>query len=285
MSGSLESIPKRRISTLSRIRRDRRKNIAIVGKAPSSLGLAPYGDKSWQIWTLSDLVLCKQSPRYDVQFELHKIDQITGPRQPFRDWLGRVEKPLFVREATPDLPNATPYPKDMIVAKYGHYFTNTVSWMIALAIEMKPERIGVWGVDMACNDEYGHQRPSCEYFLGMARGLGIEVVIPPQADLLKTSGLYGFDTWQSDMFVKWKARCAELSQRSTQRALERDNLDQQVAFCNGVLSVCGDDIKEEWKTRLTENERERDKAASESLYLQGALEDTRDYWGQWAQRT
>ena len=41
------------------------------------------------------------------------------------------------------------------------------------------------------NSEYFHQRPSCEYFLGMAVGKGIKVFIPDTCDLLKTRFLYG----------------------------------------------------------------------------------------------
>ena len=240
MSGSLDIIAT-----------DKRKKIAIIGKAPSSLALAPYADESWQIWTLADLVVCKQVPRFDVHFELHEIDQLKSPaRKPYLDWLKTVEdKPVLVREATPEIPFGEAYPKDAIVAKYGRYFTNTVSWMIALAIDQQPEEIGVWGVDMATGEEYGHQRPSCEFFLGWAAGAGIKLHVPPQCDLLRTAGLYGFDTWQGDMHAKWLVRCKELEQR---RAAA---------------------------------EQKRDQAAAEALMLQGAEEDSKLYWGQWAQRT
>lgn len=233
------------------IKADPRKKIAIVGKAPSSLSLVPYADESWQIWTLSDLVICKQVPRFDVHFELHELDQLRAPaRKPYLDWLAAVaDKPIFVCEATPEIPHGEAYPKDEIVAKYGRYFTNTVSWMLALAIETQPAEIGIWGVDMACNDEYGHQRPSCEYFLGLAAGAGIKVHVPPQSDLLKTAGLYGFDTWLGDMHAKWKARCAELAKRKA------------------------------------DAEAKRDQFASEALFFQGAHDDCSQYWGQWAERT
>ena len=221
------------------------RRIAIVGKAPSSLGLAPYHDDTWQIWTLSDLVLCGQAPRYDVQFELHDVGMLKRERPPYWDWLTRAQhKPLVVREAVPELPGAIVFPKDEIVSIFGRYFTNTVSWLIALAIAREPEEIGVWGVDMACDQEYSHQRPSCEYFLGWAAGCGITVTIPPQADLLKTPGLYGFDAGLSDMHAKWKAR------------------------------------REELKRRVSEAETRRDQAASEALFLSGALDDA-GYWGQW----
>lgn len=240
MTGSLESIYA-----------DPRKKIAIIGKAPSSLGLAPYADESWQIWTLADLVVCKQAPRFDVHFELHDLDQLAAPvKKPYGDWMKSVtDRPIIMREALPDIPASIAFPKDEIVTKYGRYFTNTVSWMLALAIDTMPDEIGVWGVDMATNEEYGHQRPSCEFFLGWAAGAGIKVFVPPQADLLKSVGLYGLDHWQGEMYVKWKARCAELAKRKADAEVRRDQ------------------------------------AAAEAIYFDGALSDNKDYWGQWAERT
>lgn len=219
--------------------------IAIIGKAPSSQSLAPYADPDWHIWTLSDVMLCRQAARYDVQFELHD-SEIVKKNKSYWDWLTRVDgKPVVMREDTPEIKACIPYPKDEIVDKYGGYFTNTVSWMIALAIEMQPTEIGVYGIDMAQNDEYAHQRPSCEYFLGIAAGRGIKVWVPPQSDLLHTSGLYGFDSALNDMAIKQKARISELTKR------------------------------------IAETEQRRDSAALEAAYLQGALEDSKDYWGQW----
>ena len=222
-----------------------KKKIAIIGKAPSSQKLAPYDDQDWHIWTLSDIMLCRQAPRYDVQFEIHDAE-IVKQNKPYWEWLTRVEgKPLITRDVTPELQASIPYPKDEIVSKYGSYFTNTVSWMLALAIEMEAEEIGIFGIDMAQNDEYAHQRPSCEYFIGLAVGRGIKVWVPPQSDLMHTSGLYGFDTALNDMAIKQKARVAELQQR------------------------------------IAAAEQLRDSKALEAAYLQGALEDSKDYWGQW----
>ncbi len=223
--------------------------IAIVGKAPSSLGLAPYHDDAWQIWTLADLVVCKQAPRYDVHFELHAPAQVR-PRTIYWDWLKTVQPPnlLFMREAVADVPNARLYPREDVLAGYGRYFTNTVSWMIALATALRPKEIAVYGVDMAQTPEYRAQRPSCEFYLGIAAGAGIAITVPAQSDLLKSAGLYGFEEEAlTDMQVKHRTRVAELLKR------------------------------------IADTERLRDEKALEATYLQGAMEDCRDYWSQWLQ--
>ena len=50
--------------------------VAIVGKAPASQQLAPYGDESWEIWSLSDAP--KEIPRWSRHFELHDIEGNTA---------------------------------------------------------------------------------------------------------------------------------------------------------------------------------------------------------------
>jgi hypothetical protein len=212
------------------------RRIAIVGKAPSSLGLAPYHDATWQIWTLSDLVLCKQAPRYDVQFELHDWE-LVKQRGPYYEWLCNAQhKPLCVQKPQPELtgPGVFTYPLAEIVEQYGGYFTNTVSYLIALAIATGPDEIGVWGVDMAQSDEYRAQRPSCEYFLGMAVGRGIKITVPAQCDLLKTAGLYGFDPKVSDLCAKLKARSQELAHRIAECNQLAEAKAHEAAFLAGA---------------------------------------------------
>ena len=50
----------------------------------------------------------------------------------------------------------------------------------------------MYGVDMAQDTllaaEYSEQRPSCEYFIGLAEGAGIRVDIPGGSDLLGGAG-------------------------------------------------------------------------------------------------
>ena len=78
----------------------------------------------------------------------------------------------------------------------------------ALYEHVKGERIGqigLWGVDMAQHgvkqghagwftSEYARQRPSVEYWLGVAEGMGIDVTVPDESDILKCSVIYGYHT-------------------------------------------------------------------------------------------
>lgn len=174
------------------------RNIAIVGTAPSSLPYAPWQDESWEVWGTSNS--WSQLPRWDVWFEVHSLDYLgeRGDRDEHIKWLFQdhgEDKWIYAREQMAhQMPSGVPYPLEVITDQFpSQYFTNSVSYMLALAIYQQVDQIGVWGVDMALSSEYGDQRPSCEYFIGLARGMGIPVHVPAEADLLKARSLYGFE--------------------------------------------------------------------------------------------
>src|SRR6056300_299520 len=112
--------------------------VAIIGKAPSSRLLAPFDDESFEVWSLSDNYTVL--PRWDRWFELHDLDRYKDTFGQYYDWLcalpsGKDEKPVYVVDKVDEMPAGVLYPVDHITKKYGRYFTNTISWMTALAID------------------------------------------------------------------------------------------------------------------------------------------------------
>lgn len=213
--------------------------VAIVGFAPASRDLAPYSNPEWEIWGMHELH--KFIPRWDRWFELHSpsvFENLPGGAG-YTEWLKSQTKPLYMREQFEDIPACQRYPVEEILRAYGRYFTNTVSWMIALALkemEAKPDEkhtIGLYGVDMAVGSEYGEQRPSCEYFIGLARGKGIEVIVPAECDLLKTAWLYGFEQ-EPEIFTRMMARQNELVTRQHKAAAARMNAQLEESYLQGA---------------------------------------------------
>lgn len=184
--------------------------IAIVGSAPSSKLLAPYDDPTWEIWGLN--FGYNYMKRWDKFFELHSPMILQANHM---DRLKFLKTPLYMQTQSPDFPTSIAYPLQQVKQHFGHYFTNTIAYMTALAILQEPEEIGLWGVDMAITEEYIAQRPSCEYFVGWALGAGIKVTIPPESDLCKTAQLYGFGIKTGDYEYKKKTRKQELTDRLT----------------------------------------------------------------------
>ena len=183
------------------------RKIAIVGRCWSTRSDAPWESSEWEIWSLAwDPV-----PKTDRMFETHKNFRMYLGTQEEGDFhvggLRMAKVPVYMLDRHEDIPMSVRFPMDEITALIGKtnkgtpYLESSIAYMLALAIlELKPgDRIGIWGVDLHCDSEYAFQRPNLEYLIGLARGRGIKVYVPPQSALLthETGVPYGF--WSSTM--------------------------------------------------------------------------------------
>jgi len=208
------------------------KKLAIVGTAPSSINLAPYNNPDYEVWGLNGVYGYIDFPNITNitrWFDIHSLECIREVYQD--DFYKKLTIPIYMQEVFPDYPSAVKYPLNEILQKFPHrYFTNTVSWMIALAIYEGYEDISLFGVDMATSGEYAYQRPSCEYFIGYCEGMGIKFYLPDESDLLKTPFLYGFEDEKQDfMRKKLLAKKAEYERK---KAEFKQQIDQATAALN-----------------------------------------------------
>lgn len=74
------------------------------------------------------------------------------------------------------------------------------------------DTIGLWGVDMASNEEYGDQRSGCHFFILEALRAGIEIYVPPESCLLRPKPFYGLSEWSHD-YIKATSKAREYNQR------------------------------------------------------------------------
>ncbi len=231
----------------------KKNKVAIVGFADSR-DQAPFNDDSFEIWGLNSLF--EMIPRYDRWFEIHdrrmyNMDTdksvglgLTRDGRPYVEGLAKLNGPVYMVADYPDIPNCVRYPLEEMITEFdpqkrrmewkepfkcsaeldwNGYFTNSISYMIALAIYEKYEDIGIYGVDMATggldtpNGEYAHQRPSCEYYMGIAVGRGIRLTVPSTADLLKTRFLYGPEVIPE---MIWAAKLNKISKSMNDRMVQ-----------------------------------------------------------------
>lgn len=233
--------------------------IAILGSAPSSLELAPYSDPSWVIWGCSPGVYATAA-RTEEWFEIHRWEPgVIGKPHTQKPWFSpeyvawMAKHPkVWVIKATPDLPNCVELPVEQLMKKYGCYwFTSTIAWMLAMAIDrilenraerlMRGEKypddfdvIGLWGVDMAANEEYGYQRAGCQRFIEIAANLHIKIEVPPESDLLMPAPQYGLCE-HSPMHIKLLRRRGEITTRLQQAQHAYESAKQNVQFLTGAL--------------------------------------------------
>lgn len=212
--------------------------IALVGGAPSSAGLAPYDDPSWQIWACSPSAV-QHVKRFDAWFEIHPWRPGVLPSFPL-DYVGLLvgsPVPVYMQEVRPEVRNSVAYPRAQMEAEFGSYFfTSSVAWMLAKAITDGATEIGLYGIDMAHRTEYAEQRPGCHFFMTEAKRRGIKLNVPPQSDILQPPPAYGYCEIDP-LYVKLMSRKADISAGLAKEKQAMRDSELKAAFYEGCLST------------------------------------------------
>ena len=195
--------------------------IALVAYA-SSRDLTPFhlgGDEGeFEIWGCNLLYaqdgMTGPGKPYDRWFEIHNLGFLKANSADHVKWLKRCPIPVYMYEDNKaEIPLCYRFPIEESVECFGDYFTSTIAYMISMALmecldfappEVRekygtpfvhkpggPKEIHLYGIHMAGNEEYYHQRACVEYYAGIARGVGIPLVLPDESSLLKAPRHYG----------------------------------------------------------------------------------------------
>ncbi|MGH8671843.1 MAG: hypothetical protein ACREUA_07380, partial [Burkholderiales bacterium] len=140
---SLDEIPIKRgpgrPPKLKLVEASQQRKIAIVGAWPEHWHKAPFEDPSWEIWAIS-AGMWQKHPRWDRWFELH-----SPKAYPRYESIAKGYIDFITDKAT----TQDKFPARELVKEFGPYFftTGQVTWLLAYAITLKPEVIGLWGVE------------------------------------------------------------------------------------------------------------------------------------------
>lgn len=160
--------------------------IAIIGLSRTTHDLAPWHDPEWELWGLPwDEGYWLHCSRLFEMHDLRLLKAADCRKEGYLDRLKSVDVPLYMQCAYQEIPNALGYPFGEVSQITGNYWNSSIGYMLAMAISQRPDEIAMYGVDMKADDEYGYQRPNCEYLIGLARGLGIKVTIPDASPVCK----------------------------------------------------------------------------------------------------
>ena len=208
------------------------RRVAICGTSETTAHLAPTGavnpdgSPMWEIWTLGTGY--KRQPRSTLHFQLHNLDEgAMRWSDEYKMWLNKTTTPIMLQKLRPEwIPSGVQYPLEQVIGTFpsGDYLTCMIAQMIAFAILQKVDEIGIYGCDLAADPEYYYQRPAVEYWIGLARGMGVKVHIPETSDLLKCAEIYGYQTHggqhQSSFSRCLDARIKEIEARQKQHEAE-----------------------------------------------------------------
>lgn len=90
------------------------------------------------------------------------------------------------------------FPMNEIMARFpSTFYSNTIAYMIAMAIYQRYDTIYLYGIDMMTNSTYIQEKGGVEFWMGVALGQGIEVV--------NTVGSATGKTWNGRMYGHYGA--------------------------------------------------------------------------------
>lgn len=178
------------------------KKVAILGTVPASRMLAPFTDDEWEIWVCSPGNRGGAIPRVTRWYEIHGIVDLKGVENAtwnthYFEWLRSQPFPVYMQEPNDLVPEAKIFPHRRLLDEFGRLgrlaFTSSISWMIAHAIVEGATEIGVFGVDMAADQEaYTLQKSGCLIMFHIAAERGVKITVPLESCLDTMPPLYGY---------------------------------------------------------------------------------------------
>jgi hypothetical protein len=158
--------------------------IAIVGSRPGSWDKVPALGKEWEVWRFSRGNYNKP-PAFHRWFEIHhprNYPRYEGPCPGYTDFLMTNKSVITYRQ----------FPFERMLEEFGPYFFSggQAPWIMAYAITLEPDTIGLWGIDPIGN--YKPQRAEVQHFIQVARDRGIEVIAPDDG-ILNPPSLYALE--------------------------------------------------------------------------------------------
>jgi len=201
---------------------------AIVGTAPT-WKLTPWDDQTLDVFSLNDAYVLKGFGRATAWFDLHALpEMIFRPRKErvvkpadapvggylrpegHLEWLKSRPFPVYLHSCAeakcaenpqcghtpypfPKWDNARPFPFQAVTAAYGSYFSSTPAWILAWMMAEGYTETHIYGVHLATEWEYIHQKPNMEFLIGVALGKGVQFTIPEKSTLLKGKHQYALE--------------------------------------------------------------------------------------------
>jgi hypothetical protein len=155
-----------------------------------------YQDKEVQCWGLNNHIMSRP---LDVVFEPHDVEwwkehcaEDSWYHKKENRYLQHIDRvnelgvPYLTLKHYDFIPTSRAYPVEEICDHFGvDYFTGGIDYMMAYAIWSRAKSIDVYGVHTDYDDEYQYQKPSLEFWIGVAVGRMINVVIHGSHSLLK----------------------------------------------------------------------------------------------------
>jgi len=174
--------------------------VCLVGAAGPSNRWANDLEPDVEIWAMNMTHRFLQPGKASRWFQMHhRIHNSQNGHPPGHfgrpldhdEFLRSLEIPIYMQEVDPLIPASVRYPIEQVTSRWRAYFTSTVPYMIALALHEGVDELGLLGIYLSSTTERQAHRACVEYWLGVAEGMGVKIVMPDDNPMLQ-SPLYGY---------------------------------------------------------------------------------------------
>jgi len=262
-------------------KRTKKNTVALVGFAETTRSSIPWEDEDTEIWGLNEAAIQPWFKRWDRWFQLHPEDNFSrkdNHNDPNHlQWLeGITDRPIYMQQHYENIPMSVALPLEEIIEKYGNYLTSSLAYMLTLAMLEGFERIELYGFELGTRTEYHYQKANAEYLIGMARGLGFDVYIPPSGSLCRGK-MYGFE----DMTVVFRQKLENRLNAIKESLIEsRDKAKiEQGALAMAQKFYFANLDNEDIKKLYEDQERATHMALAEANFTIGAEKEVRGIIG------
>lgn len=163
--------------------------------------------KDGETWGINDVI---QRRPVKLIIDMHDWgNNYRSDRQKTLQLAIETKTPLISVNAYPEHSLSMAYPLRDIIDFFGtDYLGSTLDYAIAYAIYKGARELDLYGINLESGTEYTMQKPSAEFWLGVAKGRGIKVKIHGESRLLKTGNkkLYGYQTEQKEQLCRKKKK-------------------------------------------------------------------------------
>jgi hypothetical protein len=239
----------------------KQRKVAILGTTPSRME-APLKDDDWEIWTIGPGGM--DLHRWDRLFEIHGSwpeefadylnslssrgkDPHSGRQQyvysvypmsaRMHDWAasnGKDEKWL-AEKIQGDWKNNVVIDRESLFEKHRRmWFSSSISYCIALALEEGVREIGLFGIDLESGEEYISQHTGAAHFLDLARHLGCDIHMPVGCGLSRDLSPYP-DRYETHLAQTLEKKHAYLDHLIKTQEPEYEGQKMMVFRTEGVL--------------------------------------------------
>ncbi len=136
------------------------------------------------IWVFNESPQKPDTLRWDALLQLHKPEVYTSPNNFVNkghwDWLQQEHgKPIYMQAVDPRVPDSVAYPLEGVLAMIPYrYIRSSIAAALALAIYLDCyEEIGLYGINLVSNTEYGYQAMNMAFWIGFAHGREVNLVL------------------------------------------------------------------------------------------------------------